>query len=221
MASIIVSNIRESWTLAAVCLIASGTPRRSTTRWRFEPDLPRSVGLGPVCWPPRGLEHFPSLVKLGTHRCGQRSLTDRAARDGGHSTRQRPASPVSGAHRSSRCHRPSPGEALPMAYRCCARRAYPSMRHGCRGMDVRPSAEAVLVGTVARSRPIVYRRPVVLPYAHQTTGRGFVRRSKRMLWLAFFVFRAFRYAMLPSVGLLGCKGRCSNGTVAAREKLLL
>src|SRR5215211_1703873 len=39
---------------AAVCLIASRTPAPSTTRWRFEPRLTRSVGLGPVFSPPSG-----------------------------------------------------------------------------------------------------------------------------------------------------------------------
>src|SRR5215831_16111378 len=34
--------------LAAESLIASGTPVRSTTRWRLEPGLPRSGGFGPV-----------------------------------------------------------------------------------------------------------------------------------------------------------------------------
>lgn len=35
-------------TLAAVSQTASGVPQRSTTRWRFEPGLPRSVGFGPT-----------------------------------------------------------------------------------------------------------------------------------------------------------------------------
>src|SRR5439155_17839334 len=33
---------------------ASGMPWASTTRWRFVPCLPRSVGFLPVSWPPRG-----------------------------------------------------------------------------------------------------------------------------------------------------------------------
>ncbi len=52
MESTISSNIVESWALAAVCLTTSGTPPLSTTIWRFEPCLPRSVGFGPVFSPP-------------------------------------------------------------------------------------------------------------------------------------------------------------------------
>src|SRR5215212_232449 len=48
MASTTSSKTFESWTLAAVCLTASGTPCRSTTTWRFEPCLPLSVGFAPV-----------------------------------------------------------------------------------------------------------------------------------------------------------------------------
>lgn len=46
------SNMVVSWTFAAVRRMASGVPRPSTIRWRFEPALPRSVGLRPVFWPP-------------------------------------------------------------------------------------------------------------------------------------------------------------------------
>ena len=60
MASTISSSALESWTLAAVWITASGTPFRSTTTWRFDPDLPLSVGFGPVFWPPRGRPRLPS-----------------------------------------------------------------------------------------------------------------------------------------------------------------
>lgn len=52
MASINSSKTIESWTLAAVSITASGTPLRSETRWRFEPDFPLSVGFLPVFAPP-------------------------------------------------------------------------------------------------------------------------------------------------------------------------
>ena len=41
-----------SWRLAGLRRTPSGVPRRSTTRWRFVPGLPRSVGFGPVSAPP-------------------------------------------------------------------------------------------------------------------------------------------------------------------------
>ena len=64
------SSAFESWTLAALRTTASGTPPRSTTRWRFEPCLPRSVGFGPAFWPPRGRAPPPSRARLATSRCG-------------------------------------------------------------------------------------------------------------------------------------------------------
>jgi hypothetical protein len=45
------STTIESWTLAAVSIIESGMPLRSTTRWRFVPHSPLSVGFAPVFWP--------------------------------------------------------------------------------------------------------------------------------------------------------------------------
>src|SRR6266516_8129323 len=54
MASTVASIIFESCTFAALTRTASGMPWASTTRWRFVPCLPRSVGFLPVSWPPRG-----------------------------------------------------------------------------------------------------------------------------------------------------------------------
>src|SRR5438309_1048403 len=54
MASTVVIIIFESCTFAALTRTASGMPWASTTRWRFVPCLPRSVGFLPVSWPPRG-----------------------------------------------------------------------------------------------------------------------------------------------------------------------
>jgi hypothetical protein len=54
MASIRGSSWVESWAFAAESRMANGIPLRSTTRLYLEPDLPRSVGLGPICSPPFG-----------------------------------------------------------------------------------------------------------------------------------------------------------------------
>src|SRR3712207_4771722 len=54
MASTASSRTFESWTLAAEWVTERGMPSRSTTMWRFEPDLPLSVGFLPVFWPPGG-----------------------------------------------------------------------------------------------------------------------------------------------------------------------
>lgn len=52
----------ESCLFAALTSTTRGMPRASTTIWRLQPSLPRSVGLAPVSWPPRGLE-------LTSHQC--------------------------------------------------------------------------------------------------------------------------------------------------------
>ena len=65
-----------SWALAAVIQIDNGAPRWSTQMCRFEPDLARSVGLGPVRSPPIGAEtillstacHFHWLPLLSTNK---------------------------------------------------------------------------------------------------------------------------------------------------------
>lgn len=69
IASTVRSNAIESCRLAPVTVIARGTPRASTTRCRFVPSLPRSVGLGPVSWPPGAgnagrIQACPSPVNL-------------------------------------------------------------------------------------------------------------------------------------------------------------
>jgi hypothetical protein len=51
-ASTVASNIWLSRTLAAEMVTLSGSPFRSTIRWRFVPDLPRFVGSGPALSPP-------------------------------------------------------------------------------------------------------------------------------------------------------------------------
>jgi hypothetical protein len=70
IASTASSKTFESWTLAAEWVTASGTPRLSTTTWRFEPDLPLSVGFGPVLWPPREQVRLPSPKKPSPSRSG-------------------------------------------------------------------------------------------------------------------------------------------------------
>ena len=51
-ASTVTAIFRLSCTVAADKVTANGMPWRSTPRWRFVPDWPRSVGCGPVGSPP-------------------------------------------------------------------------------------------------------------------------------------------------------------------------
>ena len=69
MASTACSEALESWTLAAEWITESGMPLRSTITWRFEPDLPLSVGFAPLFWPPgsghaRRVQRCPLPVDL-------------------------------------------------------------------------------------------------------------------------------------------------------------
>ena len=45
--------------------MAKGVPRPSTIRWRFDPALPRSVGVRPVFWPPLARVHAPRPLPPG------------------------------------------------------------------------------------------------------------------------------------------------------------
>src|SRR5262249_12087224 len=49
---------------AALTTAPSGAPRRSLTRWRLVPSLPRLVGSGPVSGPPRGGRHRRAIGRL-------------------------------------------------------------------------------------------------------------------------------------------------------------
>ena len=48
MAFRVASNNLASWTFAPATVMLKGPPSRSTSRLRFTPALPRSVGLGPI-----------------------------------------------------------------------------------------------------------------------------------------------------------------------------
>jgi hypothetical protein len=87
----------ESCTLAPDCRIANGMPSRSTTRWRFEPDLPRSVGFGPVLAPPRAPVRSPHPGSPDSNQSARLRVAVRAAPDGAAPTRRPPANRASAA----------------------------------------------------------------------------------------------------------------------------
>ena len=106
MASTSSSNMVVSCMLAPMCRIANGVPRPSTIRWRFDPALPRSVGLRPVFWPPLARVHSPRPARPASSQCGRHGLSDPAGPDGGCPRHRRYANHAAGANRSSRCHSP-------------------------------------------------------------------------------------------------------------------
>ncbi len=69
MASGVVASAMLSWRLAPVRVTPSGVPRPSTTRWRFVPGLPRSVGMDPFSAPLFGgnagaVQRSPAPIQL-------------------------------------------------------------------------------------------------------------------------------------------------------------
>jgi hypothetical protein len=111
MPSTTVARTVESWTLAAVSTTASGIPCRSTTTWRFEPGLPRSVGFGPVCGPSLWPARCWRPAKLASSRSGRHRQGDPAGRGGAGPTRRLVANRGAGANRLPRCRSPVPGGA--------------------------------------------------------------------------------------------------------------
>jgi hypothetical protein len=122
IASTVSSSILQSWMLAAECVIVSGIPCRSTTRWRFEPDFPRSVGFGPVFSPSRGRERSPSRARPATNRSAQIPRDGLATPSAPFSILLLLASHVGVASKSCHCHTPFPGAATPKECLCAARK---------------------------------------------------------------------------------------------------
>jgi hypothetical protein len=118
-----------SLTLAAVNTIASGMPWRSTTRWRFVPCLPRSVGFGPVFSPPLERVLSRHRWRLGSSRCDRLGRADLARPCGGGARPQPFASLEDDASRSSHCHSLALWGASPKGCRCGERRGCLPRRH--------------------------------------------------------------------------------------------
>lgn len=100
------SKAIESCQFAPVTVRANGMPCASTTICRLVSSFPRSVGLGPVSWPPGGWPHWPHQYWHGSNQFG-RARAAFAAGPGAASPRlRRPASRAVDASTSSRCQSP-------------------------------------------------------------------------------------------------------------------
>ncbi len=90
------------------CSMTNGQwgPRPSTIRRRFEPVLPRSVGFGPVFWPPLVRIHSLRPAKPASNRSGRLHRGDRARRGG--SLSQTPATCQSRSRRQQVMPLPQP-----------------------------------------------------------------------------------------------------------------
>ncbi|MBB2983485.1 hypothetical protein FHX58_006367 [Paraburkholderia tropica] len=80
----------------------------------FGPDLPRSVGFGPVSWPPGGWKHWRHQDWPVPNQSGHAHATGEASPDAVAPTRLRPASPAAVASMSCHCRSPVPAAGLPM-----------------------------------------------------------------------------------------------------------
>lgn len=106
MASTHDSNIIESCRLAPLTRTTNGMPWASTMMWRLEPNLPLSVGFGPVSWPPGGLAPKSHQCWLGSNQFGHVREGEPAWRDAVAPTRLLHSSHASAANTSCRCHSP-------------------------------------------------------------------------------------------------------------------
>jgi hypothetical protein len=96
-ASITASRRIESWVLAGERRTASGMPLWSTTRWYFEPRLPRSTGFGPMSSPPR----LARTLRLST-LARDHSITPSSPSEFSRVAWRRPQTPASYQSRSRR-----------------------------------------------------------------------------------------------------------------------
>ena len=152
------SSRLESWTLDPEMVTANGTPWRSTTIWRFVPNLPRFVGSLPVCSPPQEPAHSRYRVTLASSRCALHPAAAAGACDASASTRLLAASRASAASTSCHSHSPSPGAASPTECRFSRQRRCPSRRRDLRwSVGDHPWAWVALAGRVARRSPTARR----------------------------------------------------------------
>src|ERR1700691_4604399 len=151
-------NMLHSWALAGVSSTASGTPLPSTIRCCFVPSFPRSVGFGPVSWPPLLLAHSTHRAPLATSR-SDRLLQARRAEPGAVApTRPLSANRVAAASTSCRNRTPSPAASTPTRSPSGARTGSQSAPRDCR-MGAYPRAasagrEGGEVRFVPTARPI-------------------------------------------------------------------
>lgn len=114
-------NILESCRFAPLTKITSGMPLASTTRCRFEPSLPLSVGLGPVSCPPGGLAPRSHQCWPGSNRSGRVHASASAWPGATAPRHQRHSSRAGAASKSCRCRIQGTGEGLPMGCLFAAR----------------------------------------------------------------------------------------------------
>jgi hypothetical protein len=159
--------------------MTSGIPRLSTTRWRFEPDLPRSVGFGPVASPPRG--RVPCLHPGWPATNPVARLLPVFPIASGAADPKHPllASLATAASKSSRCHNPSLLAAFPRVCLSATQRGSQPKLLDWTDVACRLSVFQVQVEAEVLCSAKVHRSLIVSPCPNHTNSWGFVRRSKR------------------------------------------
>ncbi|XHO03951.1 hypothetical protein ACEQUB_00816 [Ralstonia syzygii] len=151
------SNAIESCRFALVTVMASGIPWASTTRCRLLPSSPRSVGFGPVSWPPGGWTRLPRRCWPAANRFGHARAGGQASPHAACPIPRRLASRAAVASKSCRCQNQAPGASPPKGYRSAA-------RTGCRSMPLcrRPSG-GVRLWPTARIPVSTIQAPPTIP----------------------------------------------------------
>jgi hypothetical protein len=119
-----------SWALAGERRTDSGMPFRSTTRWYFEPGLPRSVGFGPDCSPPFWPARSGCRRLHGTSRWRPHRPTNSAVFRVAVPRPRLPANHAAAANKLSRSHSRVPLGGTARDSRCEAQRRSLRGRYG-------------------------------------------------------------------------------------------
>jgi hypothetical protein len=171
-----VASTVESCGLAALRCTASGVPRRSTSRGRLVPGLPRSVGFGPVWAPLLPPAYVAHLRWRGASPLVRPRRGGRATLGAGAATRPLRARRAADANRSCPNRTPSRQATSPTVCRYVARRECRSARRGRPPEGGRLSGRRGPAVTPPPRQPTIHPVLTALPCA-QHTKTGFVRCS--------------------------------------------
>ncbi len=148
--------IRLSCRLAPLIVRPSGVPSPSTTRCRFVPALPRSVGLGPVSSPPLWRAPTHCRARPGSNQGGQHREAVPARLDGAPAKPRRHATQPADASTSCRCS-PSQRARPAIGCRCAERRGCQPAPPGPTRAVSRLSASAAQAAAAAPLPPRAHR----------------------------------------------------------------
>jgi hypothetical protein len=148
---------------------ALGIDHKSTTTWRFEPGFARSVGFGPVAWPPFLPGYSSNPRPRGSSRSGRHRSSAATARARAGPRPRLLANRAAAASRSCHNHSPSPAARTTTDSPCAARRAFRRVPRDSRSAGDRPWASAVLQAIMAPESLRVGPAPSASHYCSTST----------------------------------------------------